>query len=121
MAIILAMPRRPVFEVIFDALALDHMDAIGSKYDSLIRRTVEAQLTLFGKYASTAKTVCAAPLLLPLPSRERVGVRVPWGGASPPHPDPLPQWGRGKSSAALFVFFPIKVKLLARRLRDVRY
>ena len=44
MAIILAMPRRPVFEVIFDALALDHMDAIGSKYDSLIRRTVDEQL-----------------------------------------------------------------------------
>ena len=44
MAIILAMPRRPVFEVIFDALALDHMDAIGSTYDSLIRRTVDEQL-----------------------------------------------------------------------------
>ena len=44
MAIILAMPRRPAFEVIFDALALDHMGAIGSQYDSLIRRTVEEQL-----------------------------------------------------------------------------
>jgi len=44
MATILAMPRRPAFAVIFDALALDHMDAIESKYDSLIRRTVEEQL-----------------------------------------------------------------------------
>ena len=32
-------------EVIFDALALDHMGAIGSTYDSLIRRTIEEQLT----------------------------------------------------------------------------
>ena len=45
MAIVLAMPRRPAFEVIFDALALDHMDAIGRKYDSLIRRMVDEQLT----------------------------------------------------------------------------
>ena len=44
MATILAMSRRLAFEVIFDALALDHMDVIGSKYDSLIRRTVEEQL-----------------------------------------------------------------------------
>ena len=44
MATILAMSRRPAFEVIFDALALDHMEVIGSKYDSLIRRTVEEQL-----------------------------------------------------------------------------
>ncbi len=38
------MPRRPAFEVIFDALALDHMDAVESKYDSLIRRTIEEQV-----------------------------------------------------------------------------
>jgi mRNA-degrading endonuclease RelE of RelBE toxin-antitoxin system len=38
------MARRPAFEVIFDALALDHMDAIESKYDSLIRRVVREQL-----------------------------------------------------------------------------
>jgi hypothetical protein len=44
MATILAMPRRPAFEVIFDVLALDHMDAIEAKYHSLIRRTVEEQL-----------------------------------------------------------------------------
>lgn len=44
MATILAMSRRPAFEVIFDALALDHMEAIGSTYDALIRRTVEQQL-----------------------------------------------------------------------------
>ena len=44
MATILAMSRRPALEVIFDALALDHMDGIGRKYDSLIRRTVEEQL-----------------------------------------------------------------------------
>ena len=44
MATILAMPRRPAFEVIFDVLALDHMAAIESKYHSLIRRTLEEQL-----------------------------------------------------------------------------
>ena len=44
MATILAMSRRLVFEVIFDVLALDHMEAIESKYHSLIRRTIEEQL-----------------------------------------------------------------------------
>ena len=44
MATILAMSRRLVFEVIFDVLALDHMEAIESKYHSLIRRTVVKQL-----------------------------------------------------------------------------
>ncbi|HEU4371307.1 MAG TPA: addiction module toxin RelE [Methylomirabilota bacterium] len=38
------MPRRAVFEVIFDVLALDQMEAIESKYHSLIRRTVAEQL-----------------------------------------------------------------------------
>jgi mRNA-degrading endonuclease RelE of RelBE toxin-antitoxin system len=45
MATILAMPRRPAYEVIFDTLALDHMDAIESKYHALIRRTVDEQLS----------------------------------------------------------------------------
>lgn len=44
MATILAMSRRPAFEVIFDLLALEHMEAIERKYHSLIRRTVEEQL-----------------------------------------------------------------------------
>lgn len=44
MATILAMSRRPAFEVIFDVPALDHMEAIESKYHSLIRRTIEDQL-----------------------------------------------------------------------------
>jgi hypothetical protein len=38
------MPRPQPFRVIFDALALEHMEAIESKYDSLIRRTIEEQL-----------------------------------------------------------------------------
>jgi hypothetical protein len=38
------MPRRKAFDVVFDHRALDHMDAIASKYDSLIRRAVETQL-----------------------------------------------------------------------------
>ena len=46
MATIQAMPRQPAFEVIFDLLALDHMEAIERKYHSLIRRTVEEQLTV---------------------------------------------------------------------------
>ncbi len=41
----------------------------------------------------------AAPLL-PLPSRERAGVRVNWDCAHPPHPDPLPsgerEWRSGR-------------------------
>ena len=44
MATILAMSRRPVFEAIFDVLALDHMEAIESKYHSLIRKTLVEQL-----------------------------------------------------------------------------
>jgi len=35
------MSKRPAFAVVFDVLALDHMEAIESKYHSLIRRTVE--------------------------------------------------------------------------------
>jgi len=38
------MPTRTAFEVIFDMLALDHMDAIQTKYHSLIRKAVEEQL-----------------------------------------------------------------------------
>jgi len=46
MATILAMSRRPVFEVIFDVRALDHMAAIERKHHSLIRKAVEEQLVL---------------------------------------------------------------------------
>ena len=38
------MARRPVFEVIFDLRAVDHMEAIERKYHSLIRRTIGEQL-----------------------------------------------------------------------------
>ena len=38
------MSRRPAFEVIFDVLALDHMEAIEPKYHSLIRKAVGEQL-----------------------------------------------------------------------------
>jgi len=38
------MPRKPEYEVIFDTLTLDHMNAIESKYHALIRRTVDEQL-----------------------------------------------------------------------------
>ncbi len=44
MATILAMPGRAAFEVIFDVLALDHIEAIERKYHSLIRRAIEEQL-----------------------------------------------------------------------------
>jgi hypothetical protein len=43
-ATILAMPRRRVFEVVFDTLALDHMDAIERKSHTLIRRTIDEHL-----------------------------------------------------------------------------
>ena len=39
------MSKRAPFEVIFDVRTLDHMDAIASKYHTLIRRTIEEQLT----------------------------------------------------------------------------
>jgi mRNA-degrading endonuclease RelE of RelBE toxin-antitoxin system len=39
------MSRRPPFEVVFDKRALDHMAAIEAKYDPLIRRSIEEQLT----------------------------------------------------------------------------
>ena len=46
MATILAMARRrPRFAVIFDVLALDHMEAIERKHHALIRRTLAEQLT----------------------------------------------------------------------------
>lgn len=45
MATILAMARRPAFEVIFDVQALEHMETIERKYHSLIRQAVEGQLT----------------------------------------------------------------------------
>ena len=38
------MSKRPAFEVVFDVLALDHMEAIERKHHSLIRGTVEEQL-----------------------------------------------------------------------------
>jgi mRNA-degrading endonuclease RelE of RelBE toxin-antitoxin system len=38
------MARPRAFEVVFDTLALDHMDAIESKYHTLIRKTVDEQL-----------------------------------------------------------------------------
>lgn len=39
------MARRARFEIVFDVLALDHMAAIDRKYDSVIRTTIETQLT----------------------------------------------------------------------------
>ena len=39
------MSKRAPFEVIFDVGTLDHMDAIASKYHTLIRSTIEGQLT----------------------------------------------------------------------------
>jgi mRNA-degrading endonuclease RelE of RelBE toxin-antitoxin system len=38
------MSRSRAFEVVFDTLALDHMDAIESKYHTLIRKEIDEQL-----------------------------------------------------------------------------
>ena len=46
------MARPRAFEVVFDALALGHMDAIESKYHSLIRKTVDEQLVYDPKGSS---------------------------------------------------------------------
>lgn len=40
------MPGRSAFRVVFDMLALDHMEAIETKYHSLIRRAVDDQLVV---------------------------------------------------------------------------
>ena len=68
---------------------------------------------LIGKYGGAVKATKAAPALLPLPSRERVGVRVHRGAAFPPHPDPLPQWGRGNWSGTHFALFRNRARLPA--------
>jgi mRNA-degrading endonuclease RelE of RelBE toxin-antitoxin system len=39
------MNRGRRFEIIFDELALEHMEAIDSKYDSEIREAIEERLT----------------------------------------------------------------------------
>ena len=38
------MKERRVFEIIFDDSALDHMEAVESKYDSPIREAIEERL-----------------------------------------------------------------------------
>ena len=38
------MPRSPSYDIQFDKLALDHMDLIEPKFDSLIQTTIEEQL-----------------------------------------------------------------------------
>jgi mRNA-degrading endonuclease RelE of RelBE toxin-antitoxin system len=43
MATILAMPKSP-FEIVFDERTFEHLDAIESKYDSVIREAIETQL-----------------------------------------------------------------------------
>jgi mRNA-degrading endonuclease RelE of RelBE toxin-antitoxin system len=68
MAIILAMSKRPRFEVIFDVLALEHMKAIEKKYHSLIRRTIEEQL----KSEPSTPTRNRKPLL------RKTAIGVPW-------------------------------------------
>src|SRR6266540_7199555 len=60
--------------------------------------TKARQLTLIGKYAGAVKATNAAPALLPLPSRERVGVRVHRGAAFPPHPALSPSRGEGNGA-----------------------
>src|SRR6266508_4572522 len=55
-------------------------------------------LALIGKYAGAVKATNAAPALLSLPSRERVGVRVHRGAAFPPHPALSPSRGEGNGA-----------------------
>jgi mRNA-degrading endonuclease RelE of RelBE toxin-antitoxin system len=38
------MKGKRAFEVVFDATALDHMEAIESKYDAQIRKAIDEQL-----------------------------------------------------------------------------
>src|SRR5713226_9281164 len=46
LATILAMSRSRAFEVVFDTLALVHMDGIESTYHTLTRKTIDEQLVV---------------------------------------------------------------------------
>ena len=59
LATIPAMKGRRAFEIVFDDSALDHMDAVESKYDSQIRKTIEEQLV----YEPNVPTRNRKPLL----------------------------------------------------------
>ena len=57
---------------------------------------------MIGKYGGEIKATEAATALLPLPSRERVGVRVHRGAAFPPSPSPplgerVMQWNTSRA------------------------
>ena len=82
-------------------------------------RTIRAELALIGKNGGGAKATGAAPTLLSLPSRERVGVRVHIGALRSPVTLTLspsgPQWGRGKSGETRFRFLPIKASSLLEK------
>ena len=44
LATILAMPRSQPFEIVFDECAIEHLDLVESKHDSVIRHAIETQL-----------------------------------------------------------------------------
>src|SRR5439155_22659804 len=78
-----------------------------------------ASLALIGKYGGDVKATEAAPALLPLPSRERVGVRVHRGAAFPPHPDLFPSGGEGNGVELVFALFPIRADPRRHGIIDV--
>ncbi len=45
MAIIIAMPKRPTYEIIFDEGVFDHLAMIERKFHSVTLETIEAQLS----------------------------------------------------------------------------
>lgn len=53
------MVRREPFEIVYDPLINEHLNAIESKYHSMIRRTIEEQLS----YHPEAETWNRKPLL----------------------------------------------------------
>jgi len=62
------------------------------------------QLTLIRKPSNAIMALEAASTLLPLPSRERAGVRVYRGVGLPPHPALSPAEGEGIGAHALRIF-----------------
>lgn len=45
MAIIIAMPKRPTYTIIFDEVVFDHLAMIERKFHSVILETIEEQLS----------------------------------------------------------------------------
>jgi mRNA-degrading endonuclease RelE of RelBE toxin-antitoxin system len=58
------MPGTQPFEIVFDERALEHLDVIESKYDSVIRHALEAQLRMVPYVETRNRKPLRAPTTL---------------------------------------------------------